>query len=174
MTTTPPLRLNRWTTWRLSAPAWQQTLFESVMLVVFVSVLGWVLVAAHLDVLLSVHRLHKARSFSSELIYGVLIAPLLEEALFRGFPIALMRWARAQHYTWVIGTLSSVGFALMHTSGSGFHFPLIQFLFGLTAWRMATRRGLRHSIFLHFFNNLSFMLLIPVALVVVHSWLSGF
>ena len=108
-------------------------------------------------------------------LLAVLVAPVVEELIFRGIPGLLMRFAtkpqtRARHIAWMVfGLASSLLFASMHGMqriGTPPHqiitfqtLPLPQFLVGLWAWRVATQRGLQYSMLLHAtYNLIPFML----------------
>ena len=61
----------------------------------------------------------------------------------------------------------------MHSSLGVVHFPLVQSLSGLMAWRITNLRRLRHCIFLQFLNNLLAVIILPFVLIVLRDWLKG-
>jgi membrane protease YdiL (CAAX protease family) len=105
---------------------------------------------------------------------AVIVAPVMEEAIFRGFPSLVMRAATrpessARHVVWLLfGLASSLLFAAMHgvkSNAAGMAsiafqtLPVPQLAVGLWAWHVATLRGLRYSMLLHAtFNGLAVLL----------------
>lgn len=84
----------------------------------------------------------------------VLLAPVFEEILFRGFVMqGLLLWAPGQRFACAL--LTSVGFAAMHTQYN--HFQTLIALIALSMLLCYARLlsgGLRLPIFLHMLNNL--------------------
>lgn len=105
------------------------------------------------------------------LAFGVLILPPLEELVFRGVPLGLLRLLGGGRVLfWLLGLLGAALFALAHAltlepGGSALAvsgFPLPQFVLGLWSWRVATSRGLGYSVVLHMAYNL-----VPILLLLV-------
>ena len=89
----------------------------------------------------------------------VVIAPLLEEVVFRGVPSLLLRrvWrvrnrqSTSDAWYWTLVIASSLLFAIMHgiNDQGTIHLPLPQLVVGFVLWRTAINRGLRYSILMH-------------------------
>jgi membrane protease YdiL (CAAX protease family) len=110
------------------------------------------------------------------LVLGVIVAPLIEELLFRGVPFVLFRavqrwngWGEKGRQTlcWTLGGMAAVLFAVAHgIEGTKVHLPLPQLVLGLWSWHVINQRGLRYSILLHAtYNSLpvGFMVLAQLA-----------
>ena len=107
------------------------------------------------------------------LVTAVVLAPILEESLFRGLPFLAWRrltpsnrsYRQAHHLIfWGLGGLMAVAFALAHVNfKTGFQLPLPQLLFGLWSWRVTAIRGFRYSMLLHAAYNA-----FPATLVLAH------
>lgn len=82
---------------------------------------------------------------------GITIMPIVEESLMRGLPIFVLKKLNWHQFYWPFALISSLGFSLLH--GNGHNLPLVQLLFGIIAFNVAYKNGLRYSIFLHILNN---------------------
>ena len=177
--------LTRLQQWQQTASPWKQTVVESLLFVPLSLILGVVLSATHLGGLLrddpNLFSSPAAGQFLAWFLATffsiAVLGPISEELVFRGIPLAVMQggfWKESRLILWTFGLVSSLIFALVHTSVHTsvhtFHFALPQFLLGLMAWRAANLRGLRHAIFLHFWNNFVVVLILALAaLVSAHS-----
>ncbi|MCX7782320.1 MAG: CPBP family glutamic-type intramembrane protease [Meiothermus sp.] len=92
----------------------------------------------------------------------ILLAPLLEEALFRGLALRAYRrllpglGSRLRFWLW--GTLSTVAFSLVH--GESFtHLAPHALIFGYILWRIAVSRGFWNAVVAHSAYNLTAILL---------------
>ena len=94
------------------------------------------------------------------LLLGVVVAPLWEEAAFRGVPSLLLRRVQRvrgksvetrDFWFWTLGIVSSFAFAIVHGANDkgAIHLPLPQLVMGFLLWRTAIDRGLRYSILMH-------------------------
>lgn len=85
-----------------------------------------------------------------------LVAPCLEEAVFRWLPATLLTLVGAsRRWAWPVGLASSASFALAHMPGAAGGLPLGQFVGGLSLWSAQRRYGLVGSIALHGAFNLT-------------------
>lgn len=158
----------------------RQTLREAVVLVFLNVALSVLLVALGLTSLLpSNANLEGIESLSrlgplQLVLIAVVVAPVLEETLFRGLPFWVwrtvaarlpLRDGRREMIGWIIGGATAICFALAHGIGSHtIHLPLPQLLMGFWLWHVINRRGMRYSILLHGVYNL-----IPALLVLTHG-----
>ncbi len=84
------------------------------------------------------------------IVYGMLVAPVLEEIIFRGY--IFKKWFPHHDY-WALA-VSSILFALLHqgiTPGSFIIYGGMSFVFGLAY--LYNGKNLKYSIALHLFNN---------------------
>lgn len=154
------------------------TAFEALALAALSLAAIKLLQLAHLAFFLpaqsSVQTLEVLRQISPAMLVftGVLVAPLIEESVFRGIPFVLLRsvnksatisqTTRAATF-WVLGCCGAVLFALSHVGAIlSPHLPLPQLMFGLWSWRVVNLRGLRHSFLLHGVYNSVLMGLMAV------------
>ena len=168
-----------------------RTIGEAFALFLVVGVLMVVLQALHADFLMpskdqsnGVENLIAA-SPARLFFAAVIVAPLLEELIFRGIPMLLMRLStkaetRARFVFWIVfGIASAVLFSSMHglkQVGVPPHLrtvfqtlPLPQLVLGLWLWRVATQRGLQYSMLLHgTFNLVTFTLALQAMRVIKH------
>lgn len=147
----------------------KQTLLDAVLMVMVNLILILALSGLHLTMLLpgqeNVAALRKMRALSPALLFvaAILLAPVLEESLFRGLPYLLSRFLERRQLVseatrplrcWAIGGTAAILFALTHADrGPIFHLPLAQLLFGLFSWRIINDRGLRYSMLFHATHN---------------------
>lgn len=105
-------------------------------------------------------------------VLAVLVAPPLEELIFRGLPSRLSDWIlrTRQGSRWPLGILTALGFAAMHSVkweadadtiellwGMHFHtdgFPIPQLVFGLLLWDFVRRYGVWACALSHMVHNL--------------------
>jgi membrane protease YdiL (CAAX protease family) len=105
------------------------------------------------------------------LAVGAVLAPAIEEALFRGLPSLFSDWflRRKDGARWVLGVVCALSFALVHNLArepgaasvrlvEGYYFdcatvPAPQFAFGLLLWDLVRRYGLWASSFSHMLHN---------------------
>lgn len=129
-----------------------------------------VLTQLHISVLLpgkeNVAALTKLRVLSPTLLLmaAIILAPVIEESLFRGLPYLLNRFLAQRNlisaaarplFFWATGGCAAILFALAHADrGPTFHLPMAQLLFGLLSWRIINKRGLRYSMLFHATHNL--------------------
>ena len=98
------------------------------------------------------------------LLMVVIVAPLAEELIFRGFPSLLLRglwktrnWSvdAKSNWYWLLGSISAFLFSVAHGLGDKtMHLPLPQLLMGFVLWHVAMQRGLRYSMLMHATYNL--------------------
>ncbi|RYG24631.1 CPBP family intramembrane metalloprotease [bacterium] len=100
--------------------------------------------------------LQKAASMVDD---AVLLAPVVEEVLFRGLPILVARSLErrlcrnaGRWSVLTIGTFSSLFFAWLHNPFLG-SMPVSILVFAILAWCVAWNWDLRNSILLHIFVN---------------------
>ena len=143
-----------------------RTVLEGLALFAVNIVVGLAVVALNLTALRPSDANLEGLSFVSQVspallvLVAVVLAPVLEELVFRGVPLALFRrvraglGARAGAVGWALGGTFAALFAVAHAfGGASFAFPLPQFLLGLWSWRVALERGLPHSMLLHAVYN---------------------
>lgn len=143
----------------------RRTILEALALLAINLPLGLLILALRLDFLrasdANVEGLEMLRDLSPWLLLGVaaLLAPLVEEALFRGLPRLAYRAADPQARNrvafWAVGSLPIIVFAWLHSLGGAvLTLPIPQLLLGLWAWKVVNERGLRYAILLHGTYNL--------------------
>ena len=143
----------------------RRTMLEALALLAINLPLGLLILALRLDFLrasdANVEGLEMVRNLSPWLLLvaAVVLAPLVEEALFRGLPRLAYRAAdppaRNRVAFWVVGGLAAALFAWLHSfGGAGLALPLPQLLLGLWSWKVVNERGLRYSVLLHGTYNL--------------------
>ena len=142
-----------------------KTIHEALFLAMTALWLSVLLSSLHLTALMASQENAKGltdlEKMSPILLLGaaVLLAPCIEESLFRGLPFLVLRLVggtldperlRAQWLYWPIGTAAALIFAIAHGAGDHtLHVPLPQLMLGLWSWHVINTRGLRYSILLH-------------------------
>ncbi len=144
----------------------RDTLIESGLLLATVGLLGYVTASA-LDELgfgeLNIGNANGDKISEDILanpvagIFNVgVVAPVSEEVLFRGIPLALASGLGPKGKLGV-GLASSAVFASLHgfyelpdgNTGYKLGFPIVQFVGGMVFWDIAQRKGVGHSILAH-------------------------
>jgi membrane protease YdiL (CAAX protease family) len=84
---------------------------------------------------------------------GLVLAPLIEELIFRLVPYLLYRsFFSTRKYTFaILGFISATVFAATHLTQAPL--PVTQFAFGILAWQAVDRYGYRAAVLSHAFYN---------------------
>ncbi len=109
----------------------------------------------------------------------VVLAPILEETIFRGTSSLIVRgiWKLRQwsvearnNWYWIVGSISAFLFSIAHGVGDNrMHLPLPQLIMGFLLWRTAMQRGLRYSMLMHATYNTLPALLMLAQLIFEHK-----